>query len=359
MPDLIATLIERPQDFDLFQALHLLERSEPDRPPVGTSLGLDEAVRLVGQVSLGFPPSDVHTIAPSDRPGPRLTLSSPVMALGGGQGPLPVAFTEMLLEAGRQRNPAGLAFLDIFHQRFLGFLYRGRSKHRVALSTGPLAQAPALRVLDAVSGLGRGEGARAPGGQQAWLRHAGLQGAAPRSMASLLALLRDRLGIPVTGQAFAGAWHALAPQDRARLAGRGAPAGAAGTALGGTCTTGTALGGTCALGARIWNPLAGIALSTPALDAARFQALLPGGRLHSLLGWLVARHQQMDTRVELQVSLADAVPTRLGVSPAAAAGCLPRLGLSAWLGGGAVRGEPARMQGPRFLLSSQGATHGH
>jgi type VI secretion system protein ImpH len=219
----------------------------------------------------------------------------------------------------------------------------------VALSTGPLAQAPALRVLDAVSGLGRGEGARAPGGQQAWLRHAGLQGAAPRSMASLLALLRDRLGIPVTGQAFAGAWHALAPQDRARLAGRGAPAGAAGTAL----------GGACALGARIWNPLAGIALSTPALDAARFQALLPGGRLHSLLGWLVARHQQMDTRVELQVSLADAVPTRLGVSPAAAAGCLPRLGLSAWLGGGAVRGEPARMQGPRFLLSSQGATHGH
>jgi type VI secretion system protein ImpH len=349
MPDLIATLIEQPQDFDLFQALHLLERSEPDREPVGTSLGLDETVRLAGQVSLGFPPSDVHAIAPSDRPGPRLTLSSPVMALAGAQGPLPVAFTEMLLEAGRKRNPAGLAFLDVFHQRFLGFLYRGRCKHRLALSTGPLAGAPALRVLDALSGLGRGEGARAPGGQQAWLRHAGLQGAAPRSMASLLALLRDRLGMPVTGQAFAGAWHALAPQDRARLAGRGAPAGA----------TGTALGGTGALGARIWNPLAGIALSMPALDAGRFQALLPGGRLNSLLGWLVARHQQMDTRVELRVSLADAVPTRLGVRAPATAGCLPRLGLSAWLGGGAVRGEAARVQGPCFLLSSQGAAHGH
>lgn len=351
MPDLIADLTAQPQGFGLFQALHLLERAEPQRQPVGTSMGLDEAVRLSGHVSLGFPPSDIRAVEASQRPGPALTLSSPVMALAGAQGPLPTAFTEMLLEGWRQRHPAGLAFLDIFHQRFLGFLYRGRRKHRVALWSGPLAQAPLLRALDALSGLGHAEGARAPGGQQAWLRHAGLQGAAPRSMESLLALLRDRLGIRFSGRAFAGAWHPLALPDRARLAG---PAGRSGT-------SGTALGGDGALGARMWNPVAGIALRAPALDRARFEALLPGGRLHVLLAWLVARHQQQDTRVELQVSLAPAEPTRLCTRASDGAGLRPCLGLSAWLGMPATAAAPGgcRLQSPRFLLALQGPAHGH
>ncbi len=195
MPGLIERLIERPQGFDLFQALHLLERAEPARKPVGGSLGLDEAVRLSGHVGLEFPPSDIHALGASRQPGPALTLSSAAMTLAGAQGPLPLVFTELLLQAQRARHPAGLALLDIFQQRLLAFLYRARRKHRVALAPEPVEAAPVLRVLDALSGLGRGEGARAPGGQPAWLRHAGLQGAAPRSMASLLALLRDRLGV--------------------------------------------------------------------------------------------------------------------------------------------------------------------
>ena len=340
MPDLIERLRQKPECFDLFQALHLLERAQPERAAVGTSLGIDEAVRLSGHTRLGFPASDIHAVRASQRPGPPLTLSSAVMALGGAQGPLPLVYTEMLLEAARRDEGASLAFVDIFEQRLLGFLYRSRRKHRVALAAGEVQAAPPLRVLDALSGLGRAEGARGPRGQRAWLRHAGLQGAAPRSLASLLALLRDRLGIPFTGRSFVGAWLPLADEARARLAGPG-PRAPGGRGMGRT------------LGARAWDPSAGIALTTPPLRSDAVQGLLPGGATHGLLTWLVSRHQQQDIRVQLQVLIADAPPTRLGTRDQAS-GLPPRLGLATWLCGPARApdsgAKPLAVQPLHFLV---------
>ena len=65
MRDLITQLAEAPQSFDLFQAMSILERSEPDLAPVGTSLGLDEALRLSADVTLSFMPSDVRPCCPA------------------------------------------------------------------------------------------------------------------------------------------------------------------------------------------------------------------------------------------------------------------------------------------------------
>lgn len=344
MPDLIARLLERPEGFNLFQAVHLLERAEPARRPVGTSLGRDEAVRLSAPASLAFPASDIQAVSESDRPGPALTLSSPVMALAGAQGPLPVAYTEMLLEGVRHRNPAGLAFLDIFQQRLLAFLYRGRRKHHLALTAGPLQHAPMLRVIDAVSGLGALAAPRAPGDRADWPRHAGVQSGAPRSMASLLAILRDRLGLAFSGQSFVGSWLALPDEERARVAGRD--------------TAAPRLGRGAALGRRAWDPAAGIALRLAGLEPHRLHALLPAGSRHGLLAWLVTRHLQQDLRVQVQVDLAGAPGARLCARPDDAPGLLPRLGLSAWLTGPAgSTGRPVR--GPRFVLAPAAGAHGH
>lgn len=348
MPDLITRLIERPEAFNLFQALHLLERAEPARRPVGTSLGLDEAVRLSAPASLAFPASDIQAVSDSGGPGPALTLSSPVMALAGAQGPLPVAYTEMLLEGVRHRNPAGLAFLDIFQQRLLAFLHRSRCKHHVALTSGPLQYAPLLRVIDAVSGLGALAAPRASGGPSGahadWPRHAGVQSGAPRSMASLLAILRDRLDLPFRGQSFVGAWLALPDGERARVAGRDA--------------AGSRLGRGAALGRRAWDPAAGIALGLAGLEPRRLAPLLPAGSRHGLLAWLVTRHLQQDLRVHVQVDLAGAPGTRLRVRPDDASGLSPRLGLSAWLTGPAsATARPVK--GPRFVLAPTAGIHGH
>ncbi|HEX8609701.1 MAG TPA: type VI secretion system baseplate subunit TssG [Telluria sp.] len=334
MPDLISQLRRAPQSFNLFQAISLLERGAPERAPVGGGLGMDEAVRLAAQVDMAFAPSDIASLADSDRPGPELTLRTAALSLAGAQGPLAAPFTDMLLARRRLRDSAGLDFLDMFNQRLLGFWYRARAKHHLALqSNGPM---PLPRSLDALSGLGRAEGAHGPAGELAWLRHAGLQGAAPRSMATLLAILRDRTGVAFDGEQFVGHWHALAARDQARLQSRRPQA----------------LGMGASLGARAWDQAAGMALTAPPLAPQDFAALLPTGPRFALVGWLVARHLQRDITVTLALELKAAPATRL--AGRLAQPLPPRLGHSAWLGSrtDAAR-PPAIYQRARFVLAAE------
>jgi type VI secretion system protein ImpH len=332
MRDLITQLAEAPQSFDLFQAMSILERSEPDLAPVGTSLGLDEALRLSADVTLSFMPSDVSAVLRSKREGPPMTLMTSALSLAGAHGPLPVPVTELLLDRRRERDMAGLEFLDIFNQRLLAFLYRGRKKHQLGLSSKGIEDAPVARCLDDLSGLGRAAGARAPGGEQAWLRHAGLQGPAPRSMSTLLALLSDRLKIDFGGRQFVGAWHPVAPSERAVLGRR--------RGLNGKRTPGgRRLGVDTTLGRRGWDQAAAIELHAFALPLADYLSLLPGGANHALLGWLATRHLQSDVEIRLCLTLqgpgpgtarAPQVQARtfgLGGSGG------PRLGLTSWLHG--------------------------
>ena len=335
MRDLIHLLEEAPHSFDLFQAMSLLERSEPDRAPLGTSMGLDEAARLSATVSLAFLPSDISAVVSSKQPGPPKTLISPTVSLAGAQGPLPLPITELLLERKRLKDSAGLDFLDIFNQRMLAFLYRSRRKHNLSLNPQGLQSSTIARALDGLSGLGRYEGARGARGEQAWLRHAGLQGAAPRSMATLLALLTDRLGIRFSGRQFVGGWFALSPSDQACL---GRPKGR---------RQGSRLG-SATLGCRAWDQAAGVELQTPPLTNARFIDLLPGGTEHELLGWLVARHLQSEVGVQLRLSLQEDVEPRVGL----AANEAPRLGYTSWLMGPSTgpKGNRAALGMPCFRL---------
>ncbi len=325
MADPLPDLLRAPQQFNLFQAISLLERAAPHLAPVGTGIGIDEAVRLAGQVALSFAPSAIASLRASTQNGPAWVLRTAAMTLAGAHGPLATPLTEQLMAQRSAREPAGLDFLDIFNGCLLGFWQRARSKHYVALHPGTttLAEAPLPRTLDALSGLGRGEGAHGPAGELGWLRHAGLQNAAPRSMASLLALLRDRFDVAFEGTQFVGGWHALARHDRATLDRRSKG---------------------MTLGARFWDQAAGMALSAPPLSRAAFFALLPGGPRFALMAWLVARHLQAEFTVTLTLHLAEPPATRLD-------GHTPRLGRSAWLSSRA--GSAGRYRPARFHLANQ------
>ncbi len=278
---LIERLFSRPQGFNLFQAISLLERMTPQRADLGTSFGDDEGVLLREDVSLAFAPSDVAQVKPPAHPQERSELTSAAMSLAGANGPLPLPFTEMLLRRRPARDRSALDFLDIFHSRWLAFLYRSRKKHHVGLNWRAHEQDNALaRTIDALSGLGRAEGARDPQGNMARLNHAGLQNAAPRSMVNLLTLLSDRLDLRLRGRQFVGGWQALDASECPPL----------GHAI---------LGEKAVLGRRAWDAAAGIEITVHAAPLNRLLSLLPGGQDHALMSWLLRRH----TQAELQVSL--------------------------------------------------------
>ena len=311
-PDL-SVLLQRPQALELFQAISLLERSVPGASPLGHDSGQGEAVRLSAEVTLAFAPSDVREVCAlstdDEGRGPRWLLRTPLMALAGAQGPLPLPDTERLLQRARARDLAPLDFLDIFQHRWLSFLYRSRALHRLGLQWRGAADSPLGRALDALGGLGLDRGARGPAGEQAWLRHAALQGLAPRSMAGLTALLSDRLGVPVRGRSFVGGWLSLGVTDTPRL-GRGA-----------------ALGTGAVLGRRAWDASAGITLQAGPLPSQSWGNWLPGGSHWARVRWLASRHVQRDLQLRLELQPAELpAAARPGLGHA-------RLGWGSWLTG--------------------------
>jgi type VI secretion system protein ImpH len=316
-------LLASPQGFDLFQAISLLERAAPEAMPVGRAHGPHEreAVRLRAFVSLAFEASDVRSVGAGAPTGEPYTLHTPALSLAGVSGPLPLPFTEMLLERQARRDHATAEFLDIFNHRLLSFLYRSRRKHHVALNGSAPARSSLALTLDAVSALGLQAGVRAPDGTAQWLRHAGLLGGSPRSMTGLLAMLRDRLGLQVQGTQFRGGWRTLEPDAVSRLASNARSAG-------------TRLGRGAALGRRVWDQGAGLRLAFSGLSRQRLQGLLPGGADHAQAQWMVRRFVPQDLDIEVELKLA---PTERHRSILGAANPM-RLGWTSWIAGPSFRG---------------------
>lgn len=314
--DILDRLLTSPQRFNLFQAISLLERAAPQAISVGCSHAPrdHEAVRLSAFVSLSFEPSDIRGITSPAPTGEPFLLSTPALSLAGASGPLPQPFTELLLHRNAHRDQAMADFLDIFNHRLLAFLYRSRRKHHVSLNAARPSQASLASTLDSISALGQKTGVRAPDGSAQWLRHAGLVGGAPRSMAGLLAILRDRLKVKVTGTQFVGSWRALEPDSLSRLYGRSAHKG-------------TRIGHAAVLGRRFWDQGAGVHLDFTDIRRQQLHSLLPGGKTHALAYWLVRRYapHDLDVRIALRLASDEALPSRLSATHPM------RLGWTSWL----------------------------
>jgi type VI secretion system protein ImpH len=323
---LIARLLERPQGFNLFQAINLLERASPWARSLGQGDGTREAVRMSGFVSLAFEPSDIRSVRPNAAPHEHhaaapadgyvarqtYTISTAVLTLAGVNGPLPMPYTEMVLARRAARDPATGDLLDIFNHRFLSFLYRSRKKHAPGLNGRATDESALSACLDALGNLGLRGGARGPLDQRLWLRHAGLLGCAPRSMSGLLAMLSDRLGLRVRGTQFVGGWREIDPRDSLRLARAGSRA--------------PRLGGLGVLGRRTWDQAAGIRIEFLDLAHARFTSMLPGGDDHELAAWLIRCYLPQDLEVEFLL-----YPTQQRSACTVGGMAASRLGWTSWL----------------------------
>jgi type VI secretion system protein ImpH len=328
----IELLVKKPDGFNLFQAISLLERTSPFAPPLGQGDGRGEAVRLSSVVSLGFAGSDVFEVKSVPTQGAPYRLSTPALALAGAQGPLPMPFTEQVIARAAARDFATADFLDIFQHRLLSFLYRGRKKHNLGLHWGS-TKSPALAgSLDALSSLGLRAGVRAPNGEAAWLRHAGLLCGTPRSMSALTTLVRDRFGLACSCRQFRGDWLRLEPTDMLKL---------------GSVHGSPRLGRTAVLGRRVWDQAAGIVLELIPVPLARIHRMVPGGQEHGLLCWVVRRFLQQDLAVEVVLQ-----PDQRGMRASALSreGAL-RLGWTSWLS--ALKPKDRTVSPVRFMLKDE------
>ncbi|HEX8089073.1 MAG TPA: type VI secretion system baseplate subunit TssG, partial [Blastocatellia bacterium] len=134
---LIKTLFDEAYRFDFFQAVRLLERTYPQRQPLGRNGHPSrEVVRFRTRVSLDFPPSQIHqingTIAGDDNQPPEMMVA--FMGLTGPLGVLPHPYTELLLERVRYQDNALWEFLDLFNHRMISLFYTAWEKYRFPIA---------------------------------------------------------------------------------------------------------------------------------------------------------------------------------------------------------------------------------
>lgn len=337
---LIPALLAQPQGYDLFQAISLLERAGMAQGHV--ELGAEhgtEAVRLSSHVSLDFDASDVQDAQRGARSGEPFTLSTPVLSLLGQAGPMPAAFTELVIARNAAKDFATAEFLDIFQHRLLSLFYLGRKRHRPSIG-GDAHSASVGRATRRLCGSAHAV-AQDDG---RWLRHAGLLAGAPRSMTALCALLEDRYQIRFRGEQFVGQWLPLESDDLTLL---------------GDTERAPVLGHNALLGRQAWDQSAAIRLHATDLTLAQVMQLLPGGALHDDFKATVRDFLPAAFSVEVWLTPATASVTAAAFSATGR----PRLGWNAWVAERSARdatvATDSALPAPPARFSFECAQHEH
>jgi type VI secretion system protein ImpH len=343
-PSLIEDLFARPHRYELLQAISLLERVDRGAVPIGQGIDPEfEAVRLEQEPGLAFAPSDVSSLKRGEDGLPPV-LRTPVIGMGGVNGPIPYAFTETLVERSARRDTAMGAFFNIFNHRIVSLFYRVRTTTEPLLSRSPDITLVA-DVLRAMVGIGTpGLARRLDGiGDRALLGHAALLADRRRSALGLRAMLAGIFRANVEVLSFRGRWQELEPGSLTRL-GRS----------GDTGTGANRLGEGALLGRRIWDQHAAYVVSIRTDDLARYQEFLPSGRhfrpLVSLCRFYAG--EVMDVVVELRLARKAIPPLKLSATEGS------RLGWTSWLsavGGRATRGGES-VNGRVRLVARMGVT---
>jgi type VI secretion system protein ImpH len=311
--DLSRNLGEAPWEFDLFQAMRLIEAAHGERARTGESRRPgDDPVRFAQEASLAFAPSAVAAFErASERRAPRLVQR--VFGLFGPNGALPLHLTEWARDRGRNSGDwAFLRFVDIFHHRMLALFYRAWAQAQPAVSLDRPQQDYFGRRLAALCGLGQPalrDRDSAPDFVK--LAHAGVFGRQVRSAECLQIVLANYFRVPVRIEEFVGQWLAISSAQRTRL---GAAAGFA------------RLGEDAVIGDRTWHAQSRFRVVLGPLSFEEYERFLPSGASSRALHDLIRLYVGVEFSWEVRLVLGK------GVVPLAWLGNSVWLGWTSWLG---------------------------
>ena len=360
MNDLANRLFTYPQEFDFFQAVHLLELINNEKTPYHPEwkqfpVGYDypqvkEIVRFKIDPTLIYQKSEITAItAPSLDPGKNRLIPADMkvtfMGLTGPTGALPAHYSELILDQNRKKNYALADFFDMFNHRAISFYYRGWEKYRVQYHFGRARrigeQDDSLsRILKSLIGLG--EPAlehRQTVLDESLLNYADRFANQRKSASGLRDILADYFQVNVQIKQFIGSWNRLQPAECTKMPSKRLPAGQF-----------NLLGRNTLLGKRVWYSQAKFRVIMGPLNPKQFQQLLPGSpsllKLKELTRTYVGPEYNFDIQL---ISQQQTVPAcQLNVkSP-------PRLGYFTWLKDPAVQNletdKKDRIQHDKLIL---------
>lgn len=308
-------LVAEGRRFDFRQAVRLLLAMQPAAvPPGGQGPLSKEAVRFRANPSLGFPSADIDSIEIEKTAAqfPAHTMTVNFMGLFGPASPLPAFYTEDIIRSDPDTAMAR-HFFDMFHHRFVSFVFRAWQKYRYDLQYRPGARDAFSNRMFSFIGLGHTR--LRQDSHIEWERllpYLGLLGMKVRSASLLSGVIAHYFGdVPARVEEYVKHQTVIDPIQRNRLGAE-------------NCT----LGVSCLVGARVVDLNTKFRLHLGPMDFAQYREFLPGGRFHETLRELVSftlvDHFDYDVVLALD---AHHVP-RTSLTPDSPC----RLGYSTWIG---------------------------
>jgi type VI secretion system protein ImpH len=308
-------LREEPCRFEFFQAIRLLERLLPDRRPVGRfTVPSEEVARLGTYPSLSFPASEIQSIEWREGKAPFVAVN--FMGTTGAQGPLPHAYTSMILARLRSGDRTLRDFLDLFHHRMLSFFYQAWEKYRFAISYERGERDRFSHHLLDLIGLGtKGLQDRLAVPDDAFLFFAGILGQRPHSAHALELVLNDYFEVPIELVQLVGGWFRLDESTEC--------------CIGERSTSSEQLGLGAVVGDEVWNQQAKALVRIGPLSLEQYRDFLPNGSAYQPLRALLRfwTNEEIDFEVQLILKREDVPRCQLGGEDETA----PQLGWISWM----------------------------
>ncbi len=306
-------IFDRPQAYELFQAMRIVElisaeqNAASDLPvPESAGRGVDwrrSTMRIRAGVPLGFAATEILSIRRPKGSNP-IELTQTVFGLTGTSGALPHAFSELVHLSVRERNPGLRDFLDLFNNRLSGLYFEAWAKHRLTVELERSARLELPHPIDASLRAVIGFGLPSMLGRTAsdddmLVHYGGLLSRTARSAQAVEQLLRGATNLPIRVEQFYGRWLPIAESDRTRLPSSSRPKGA-------FCR----LGDDMVVGERIHDVQSTVRLIVGPVGYADFRALLPDGTGSRGFGDLaaVALGPEMSFRLSIEL-LPDELPS--------------------------------------------------
>ena len=301
--------------FDFYQAVKILETMYPNSEPLGEgTMPEKEAVRFMSRISMSFPSTNIDEIYKPTTIDELPKMVVNFMGLAGHFGPLPLPYTELILDRIRHKDTSLRDFLDIFNHRLISLMYRARKKIRIGFEQQAPEKTNFAGYLFSLMGLGtKGLKKRLKVEDRAILRYAGLFALKPHSISGLQAILMDHFKMNIRMQSFVGQWFKLDNNQLTKI---------------GDLGQNQILGQSAVLGNRVWDQQSKFQIHIGPLNMARFREFLPIGTKFAEILSLTEFYAGHEFDYEIVLTLhAEEIPaTRLSGDIG-----ITRLGWNSWL----------------------------
>ncbi|MDD2390885.1 MAG: type VI secretion system baseplate subunit TssG [Desulfobacterales bacterium] len=332
-------LFDETYRFDFYQAVRLIEMLYPKKAALGEDYGIEkECVRFTSNVRLDFPASAVSEIIPADADKP-LEMAVNFMGLAGCLGPLPIPYSELILERESKKDTAFKAFLDIFNHRLISLMYQVRKAYRIGFDFKPPHQTSFARYFFSLMGLGTsGLQDRMKIKDRALLGYTSILAQQPRSISGLEYILADYFDVKVKARQLCGQWYRIEEDQITRI---------------GVTGQNQILGDSAVVGSRVWNQQGKFELHVGPVSMKQFHEFLPDGQafepLCQLTRYYAGTEFEFDIVLILQKEDDPSHLPRIGGAEGF------RLGWSSWLCSGKAPSalSPVRLSSRLFSTGQQ------